>query len=422
MSHFNPSLSIAVLASSFFPNVGGAEVTLHNLVKRLQRRGHRPIVLVSFAYWWRLRKSLHRFGYPIIPLLPKQHSWSRKWGEKYLRIQDLYFAYLQRKYRFHVWQSFGAFPVGVGVAHFAGPRGIPHVVRCMGYDVQKRPDIGYGYRLDLRTDRTIKRWAPAFSAMVALTPSVVEDCLDLGVDEKRIRVIPCGVETVRFNNGVLDSRQLRRRYGIPEDVFCFLTVGRYHLKKGFNHLLQAVRLLKERGVGPFHVVFAGRGMEPLQALVREHRTQDMVTFTGEVGSRGPEDTFEAPSGQMIELYRSVDALVFPSLIETFGNVNIEAMAAGIPVITTDAPGCRDIIEPGVTGLVARSGDPQDLADKMARLLCSRELRISLVDNAAREVANKYDWDVVIPKFEQLYFDLVAGGCRGSSLQVPEWRP
>ena len=84
-----------------------------------------------------------------------------------------------------MWQSFGAYPTAVSVSRFTVPRGIPHVLRTVGYDIQKDPEIKYGYRFDPKIESLIKQWSPKVSKAVALSESVKPDLHDVGViDEK----------------------------------------------------------------------------------------------------------------------------------------------------------------------------------------------------------------------------------------------
>ena len=123
--------------SSFFPAVGGAQVTANNLGRYLIKQGHTVVIFVSPKFWRSLRKQSSEFPFKILPMLPVQQSALPRLGSIYLKLQDIYLGYMQNKYKFDVWQSFGTYPTGVSISHFTHPRGIPHVVRTIGYDIQK---------------------------------------------------------------------------------------------------------------------------------------------------------------------------------------------------------------------------------------------------------------------------------------------
>jgi glycosyltransferase involved in cell wall biosynthesis len=133
-----------------------------------------------------------------------------------------------------------------------------------------------------------------------------------------------------------------------------------------------------------------------------------VTLIEELGLDSNDREYRIPSAPLVELYKSVDACAFPSLIETFAMINIEAMAAGIPVISTDAPGCIETINDEIDGLIAKAGDPIDLARKMEKLQNSTDLQAKLSAAGQESVRNLFSWDVVGRQFEDLYLYLARG--------------
>ncbi len=394
--------------SSFFPAVGGAQVTANNLGKYLTEQGHNVVTFVSPKFWRALGKQRSQFPFKILPMFPAQQSALPRFGTAYLKLQNIYLAYMQRKYKFDVWQSFGAYPTGVSIGHFTHSRNIPHVVRTVGYDIQKDEELGYGYRLNPKLDALIRKWTPGVSKAIALTESVVPDLLDVGVPQENITIVPCGVNYPRFTADAVDTKSVRDSFGIPNDVFTYITVGRNHPKKGFPILVKALAELKKMlPDSPFHCVFVGKEMDQLAPLAQSLGVEDYVTFIDEVGSSPEDAAYEVPSSPLIRLYRSMDACVFPSLIEAHSHINIEAMAAGLPVISTDGVGVRDTVNDGIDGLLAKAGDPISLAEKMAEIQTNRERREQLVAHGFESAQNKYDWSVVGKMFESLYLELAS---------------
>lgn len=408
MTQSGRRLNIALAMSGFFPVVGGAQVTANNLGRYLTERGHNVVAFVSPKYWRMLGKQRADFPFKILPMFPASQSALPRFGEAYLRLQDFYLGFMQRKYRFDVWQSFGTYPTGVSIGHFTHPRKIPHVVRTVGYDIQTDAGIGYGYRLIPKLNDLIKRWTPGVSKAIALTESIVPDLVSAGVSPDKIVIIPCGVNYKHFTDDTFDRSLTRDSHGIPRDVFTYITVGRNHPKKGFSVLVNALAELKKLlPDAPFHCVFIGRGMNQLEPLAESLGVADRTTFIEELGSSSEDPAYQVPSSPLIRLYRSMDACVFPALIEAHSHINIEAMAAGLPVISTDGPGVKDTVVDGVDGLLASAGDPVSLAEKMAEVQTDSERREQLVAHGHDSVRNKYDWSVVGPMFESLYLELTA---------------
>jgi len=154
-------------------------------------------------------------------------------------------------------------------------------------------------------------------------------------------------------------------------------VGRLQPWKGQDRLLRAQALLRERGCR-FHSVIVGGAAygfsedyaASLPGLVRELGLQDAVTMTGQVPDAGP-------------YIEQMDVLVNASDPEPFGIVLLEAMARGVAVLAVDSGGPAELVEHGLTGALARSGEPAELADALQPLLRAPALRERL-GRAGRE--------------------------------------
>ena len=101
-------------------------------------------------------------------------------------------------------------------------------------------------------------------------------------------------------------------------------------------------------------------------------------------------------------YSMADVFVRPSLSEGLGNVFLEAMAMGLPVIGTPVGGIPDFLEDRKTGLFCEASNPQDIAKKIKEILEDKELRKTLVENGLRLVQEKYDWDEIAQQMKEVY--------------------
>ncbi|MEC9294078.1 MAG: hypothetical protein VYC65_07315 [Chloroflexota bacterium] len=100
------TLNIAIAISSFFPDVGGAQITAHNLALHLTDQGHRVVMFSSWSSWRRIGNRKNELGYKLLPLLPGQQRIMPTLGRAYQIIQNRYFSWAQQKYEFDLWQSF----------------------------------------------------------------------------------------------------------------------------------------------------------------------------------------------------------------------------------------------------------------------------------------------------------------------------
>jgi glycosyltransferase involved in cell wall biosynthesis len=125
---------------------------------------------------------------------------------------------------------------------------------------------------------------------------------------------------------------------------------------------------------------------------------------------GPGEVAIAFFGRLVLEKGTADVMVNPSVTEAFGNVNLEAMAAGLAVVGADVPVVRSMVDDGRTGLLADPASATDFADKIERLLVDAPLRHALAANA-RQAAERYDWIAILDSVVADYLALVKGGGR-----------
>ncbi|HEX5223498.1 MAG TPA: glycosyltransferase [Solirubrobacteraceae bacterium] len=181
---------------------------------------------------------------------------------------------------------------------------------------------------------------------------------------------------------------------LPDDVPIVGLVGRLQPWKNQDRLLRAQRILRDRG-HRIHLLIVGGdsyGLSPeyassLEPLARELGVIDDVTMTGEVPDAGP-------------YIQRMDVLVNASDPEPFGIVILEGMARGVAVMAVNSGGPAEFVQDGATGVLARSGDPSDLADALQRLLESPQRRAEIAA-AGRE---SYLADYTTAAMRRRFFD------------------
>jgi len=391
-------LRVGMPISSYLPAVGGMEVGLHNIAGRLAALGHQPVIFAPAGNVRALRKSGRELPYEVAAFPPKMLMLIERAPNLALYVFDFYFAWARRRYGIDVWHGTMGYPIGVALAHFGRGRRLPALVRCAGQDIQVDRTIGYGMRLDPVVDRLVRRWLFEIPLLVAITDSVAEEYRALGVPEERIIAIPNGVNVARYRRGA-EPDVVRRRHGLPKHAFLFLSVARNHPKKNLNAIVEAAAQLASRNNLPdWAVLIVGKDAHKLRPLAQANGVAERVHLIDEIGQG---EDGELPSNAVVDLYRCADAFVFPSLIETFGIAIVEAMAAGLPIVTTDAPGCRDIVERGKYGLLIDPSDRTALADAMERLLTDSNERDRLAKLSIAR-AEQYDWDAVVRRYLAAY--------------------
>ena len=397
--------NIALPISSFLPNLGGAEVGLHNIACKLTERGYRPVVMAPAPHVNSLREKGWQLPYKVEPFPPKIWSVLQRMPWLGFWILDRFFARMQSRYRFDFWHCTVGYPTGVALVHFARKRNdIRYLIRCAGEDIQKDADIGYGARLDPEIDKIVHTYLSQAQVLTAISDSVADEYRAIGVPEDHIRHIPNGVDLARFTGNV-DRRTVRARHGLDPDAMLFLSVGRNHPKKNYAGLLDATaRLLADSNTqkAPFQLAIVGKYAGDLAGQVDALNLSKHVKLIDQIGdAHDGAGVPELPSRALVDLYLAADIFVFPSLIETFGIAIVEAMAAGLPVIVGDSPGCRDVVRKGRDGTLVDPREPDAIATVMSDFMTDGAKRASHAAKA-KSRAQDFDWDRVVDQYIELY--------------------
>jgi glycosyltransferase involved in cell wall biosynthesis len=171
--------------------------------------------------------------------------------------------------------------------------------------------------------------------------------------------------------------------------------------------LRTLALVRERHPGAT-LVIAGSGplRAELERLAAELGIADAVTFTGRVDNAG-----------MAALYRNADAMLNPSLVDNMPNSVLEALACGVPVVSTHVGGVPYIVEDGRTALLVPPADPRAMADAVLRLAALPGLAAALREAGLRQV-QQYTWASVRPRLLGVYHDVLAARARTAAVSRP----
>ena len=223
---------------------------------------------------------------------------------------------------------------------------------------------------------------------------------DYGVDAV---VIHNGVEAERFAPIAAERRAAVRQRAGASDRFVFLSVGGIEPRKGSVFLVQAMAMLaQEPDPRPVLVVVGGHSFQDYTRY-----RDDVLATLPDLGLELGRDVILAGSisdAELHEWYRSADALVFPSLKEGWGLAVLEAMAADLPVVSSDITVLREYLTPDQTAVMTRAGDPESLAAGMRRLVADPELRETLV-RGGRELIPAFSWERAAEEHARLYAEL-----------------
>lgn len=200
-----------------------------------------------------------------------------------------------------------------------------------------------------------------------------------------VEVCPNGIHPEIFSP---DKRNesLREKYGLKDKVG-LLYVGRISREKNMNLLVDAMNILNRQYKDSIKLIMAGNGpyLEHIKRVM-----PDNVVYTGYIFGE-----------ELSEVYASADVFVFPSLTETFGNVVLEAMSSGLPVVAVAAGGVKDNVENGYNGFLVHANNAQKFASAVCRLIEDEYMRKRMSYNA-RQYALTLTWDLVFETLLQAY--------------------
>lgn len=224
-----------------------------------------------------------------------------------------------------------------------------------------------------------RRLYSAFDRVYVPTPSIGEELIERGV-LKEYAIFARGVDSRRFHPGQR-SEQWRRRHHIALDRPVILFCARVVWEKGLRTLVEALRLV--RRFGPEHeVLIVGDGAQ-LRWL---KRALPFAHFTGFLDGE-----------ELAGAYASADLFLYPSTTDTFGNVTLEAMSSGLPVVGARAPGTRCIVGHEESGFLVTPEDEREFAQRALWLLRNGSARRRM-GWAARCRAESYSWPQILRDF------------------------
>jgi len=227
--------------------------------------------------------------------------------------------------------------------------------------------------------------------MVALSRRVAADFVRFhGVPRQRIRLIYNGVDTERFSpqSRRRYRRQTRHRMGLDDETLLLLTVTHNFRLKGVPVMLRAVQRLKRAGAPVHLAVVGGKRLKGWTRAARWLGIDRMVTFTGTVDDPVP-------------YYAAADIYAHPTFYDSCSLVVLEALAGGLPVLTSRFNGAAELISEGREGYILP--DPDDLSELLARLQLLFEADVRRRMGAAgRRLAMKHTFARNVDQMLELY--------------------
>lgn len=389
---------VLMLIQRFRPAFTGHGIQIEAMAKELVTRGARVEILTH-----------HMEGTPCFeagavpvrrfPMTPTRNLVRLWWDHRSL------LRYLHQARRdfdiLHVHGAPPGLPFVLGAAREAGLRTVITTTLLRSDDPLTLRGLGRFARWRFNAYRSADRF-------VAICPALADMFPRAGIDSERVRLIPVGVSVERFHPAA-DADAAAAELGWPVGVPRALFVGAVLRRKGVDVLLDAwEQVLAELPdarlfiAGPFAFPSAGEAEAAAFADACRARTE-RPPLAGRVQFLGPRD--DAPA-----LYRGAHVFLFPSRLEGFPNVLLEALASGTPPVTARIPGSTDVsVRDGETGFVVGQEDAAALASRTVELFRDGALRRRFAEAARADVERRYAMPVITEAHLSLYGELLQGG-------------
>lgn len=376
-----PSLRVAVVTETWPPEVNGVAVTLAKLVQGLGHRNH-DVQLIrprqpKFDTGIKdsnleevLMRGMPIPSYPELKLgLPSKKTLVKTWT---LRRPDVVHIATEGPLGWSALQAAKVLKLPV-TSDFR--TNFQSYSKHYGIGWLRKPIVAY-----------LRKFHNATACTMVPTKELKKTLSENGF--LNLKVVSRGVDTSLFNMSKRDP-DLRKTWGATDQSQVMISVGRMAPEKNLEQVLKTFEALKLLGTD-LKLVMVGDG--PL-------REQFQLKY--------PEIIFPGMlvQSELAKYYASADLFVFPSQTETFGNVTLEALASGIPVLAFDCAAARDWVQTGVNGWLVPENDPDGFARKAVEIFKTKNL-LSQVTQSTRQQIVRLDWDQIAEQVESVLWDAI----------------
>lgn len=393
-------MRILFISRRYFPAISGMSVYAQNLLGELVTRGH-DVVMISQYRDDEIGRGVYGGGPPpavagveVIGLesvgeAESNHGRAADFERDITAMVDTALA-CHADQPFDLVHAQYGYPCGLAALEISRQTGLPNLVSIQGGDGHW---VGTCCATHKQAMQAVLEHANELLIGSASFADEVGD--NHGTPRERFTIVPGAVDTTRFYPsaeralGAVEPDVNNPGANNNEPVFVYH--GRVDRRKGVLELIEAVDRLRD---GPaFRVLISGIGpdYEAAREAVAERDLGAIVSFSGYV------DYAEVPA-----VYRSGHIFVSPTWSEGFSNTILEAMASGLPVISTDSVGVVDCLRDDHNGLLVAVHDVAGLAEAMQRLITDDGLRRRLAETALADVGALYRWPVVADQIEARY--------------------
>ena len=307
------------------------------------------------------------------------HFWRKTEVIEWLFKAKFHYRKLLRENNYDFVHAFFGFPTGW--LCYRSVKKLPYIISLRGSDV---PGEHARFKLDYKILGPVFKviWKKA-AALVAPSEGLKDRALKF-LPSVEIDVIPNGVDLERFKPAETDNKS---------DTLRLLTVGRLSVTKRVEILIDAVEALHREGCEVrSKIVGGGQMLQKLKQIISGKNLANIIELTGRIDAE-----------DMPQVYRQNDIFISASMQEGMSNAMLEAMASGLPLITTRCEGAEELIADN--GLVVENANAEEIAKAVRKIADDRQLYKQMAV-AARTQAQKFTWNEVASQYIELYHKIL----------------
>ena len=390
-------LNVLLLNYEFPPSGGGAGNATYHTALELSRRGHNVDVLTA--------RLPNQAMIDNVEDLTIHRVYSRRLGvhESGLFGALTYVLTAMRRIRqlakradYDLYHFYFGLPTGLLALYVRFFVKKPYIISLRGSDVPGY-DTNRWYLQPLHAVLApLSRYLWSNAAAVVALSKNLRDLAHTTAPDLDIDVIGNAVCTDIF------PQKPDRQISSPVRLTC---VCRLVKRKGIEYLLDAMQELKGKGF-LLDIVGTGDQDQAIRRMIEEKGLAKWVSMVGYV-----------PRDYLAERYHNADIFVLPSLSESFGQVLLEAMSCGLPIVASRVGGIPETIEDRVNGLLAEPGCSKSLAGAVRRLAQDPNLCREIGNRNAQLARSHYSWNAVADRYEKIYSKVLEGDADNKRMQA-----
>ncbi len=369
---------IVVFTLAYFPLVGGAEIALREVAKRLKKNYRFTIITAQLSKKVQKRDTID--GIPVIrvgvgntkldkllyPLLATKEAAKHK--------PDLVFALLENQ-------------AALAAQLYNQIHGTPIIINLQSGDSEPYiyKKLGIFSFLYNRVYNKKHHYA-------VLSRYLRQRALNHHIPAHNITIIPNGVDLELFNPARYSTAELdtlRKKLDLSGTVL--ITASRLTYKNAVDDIISALPLILKHTPATLIICGVGEDRDKLKTLAKQLGVDKHIRWVGLV-----------PYTELPKYLLASDIFIRPSISEGFGNSFVEALAVGKPIIGTHVGGIPDFLFHEKTGLICKVRSPPDIALQVQRLTQNKELAQRIARAGQLMVREKYSWDTIALQFESLF--------------------